>query len=625
MSIDYGFYGVVLAAVLAGVQGLFLFKKIGSREDGSRAERKFIVVAETCAILQCLAVGSALIRLITLYINSDTSIVNVALNSHANLPTLYKVIALWSNHEGSWLLWLFFLSLCGALFALFNRQSPSEHRFRTLGIHGVTILGFYLFLIFTSNPFVRLLDRSIPAQGLNPLLEDMSLGFHPPILYMGYAGFSLVFAQALATLWQNNDDRHWIAPLRSWNLLSWSFLTIGLAWGSWWAYYELGWGGWWFWDPVENAALVPWITSTALVHTLMVTQNQNTLKNWSIFLSLTTFILCLIGIVFVRSGLVTTVHAFAIDPGRGVFLVIVVGLIITTSYSLFLFKKVKGEHCNTSLFSREGTLFLGSIGFFFLSTTILFASFYPIGLEALTGQKISVGAPYFNKIIVPFSFPLMAIMGLAVNQNWQSKSVFELCEKLLPAFIATMIVSLLVWLFKTNAPLMAILALGFAAWITSSTLLSIRRQNLGMVLAHLGFALTLIGMTSDVFWQQHQQRPLKPNQSTHLANHSIKLTNTQHIKAPHFQAMNASFTMDDKIQTTAQRRLYTQQKIITSKTGLLRDGFSHMYISLGDFLGNDTWLISLTWHPLVTWIWLGALVMALGGLLALRTTRRKKI
>ncbi|MEN8237442.1 MAG: heme lyase CcmF/NrfE family subunit [Pseudomonadota bacterium] len=593
-------------------------------------QQKWGALIETCAILQCLATGSALIRLITLYINSDTSVVNVALNSQMQLPVLYKLIALWSNHEGSWLLWLFFLSLVGALFAIFNRHAPPDYRAKTLSIHGVTIVGFYLFLIFTSNPFVRLINQSIPAQGLNPLLEDFSLGFHPPILYLSYAGFSLVFAQAITVLWQKGKDQSWVYSLQSWNLLSWSLLTIGLAWGSWWAYYELGWGGWWFWDPVENAALVPWITSTTLIHSLNVTQKQNTLKNWSLLLSLTTFVVCLIGIVFVRSGLVTTVHAFAIDPNRGVFLVILVGAIIITSYLLFAFKKLQSKPPNTSLLSREGTLFLASIGFFFLSATILFATFYPIGLEAMTGQKISVGAPYFNTLLVPLALPLMVMMGFAALQSWKPQSFTTLCEKLLPAFIATMVVFLLVWVLNKQAPLMASAALGFAAWIVSTTLLGIwhnartlkkiPRKTLNMTLAHLGFAMTLVGMTSDVFWQQHQQLALKPGQHTQLAGHLVQFVGTQQITAPYFQAMNASFTMDDKKLATAQRRLYTQQKIITSKTGLLRDGFSHMYISLGEFLSDDKWLISLTWHPFVLWIWFGAVIMALGGFLALITT-----
>ncbi len=632
MSFDIGIYGIALSALLAGIQGTFLLLPTLSKRPLGAA------LIATCAVAQSLIMTATLMRLMYLYLISDLSLINVALNSQTNLPLLYKISGLWSNHEGSWLLWLFLLSAVGGIFALFHGPCSPFFRVQVLATHGLTSLGFYLFLLCTSNPFVRLTTKSLSAQGLNPLLDDISLGFHPPILYGGYAGFAIVFALAITVLRTSNSNLKWTLIIRPWTLASWVFLTVGLAWGSWWAYYELGWGGWWFWDPVENAALMPWLLSTALIHCLLVTQHHGKLKNWTLFLAITTYLLCLIGTVLVRSGLVTTVHAFAIDHNRGLFLTILVALIIFSSYCLFGFKATKKTSAPLQLFSLEGTILLNTMVLFGITIIILFATLYPIGLESLTGERIAVGPPYFNTLLVPLSIPWIIIMGIAAYLSWHSQNANQLRKKLLLPITITMAVVLLVWIYCSKFPLMALVASAAAIWLITTTVLGwwqkiyvhklpIRFSTThGMLIAHLGLAVTILGMTSDVFWQAREEIQAKPGSKIKIAGKYVNFVDIYKTNAPHYLALNARFTIEGGKAddfAIAQRRLYSQQKVVTTKTGLLRDGFSHVYISLGEFLENGYWQISLTWHPLVTLIWLGGLIMAAGGFISFLGLRRK--
>ena len=468
MIAEIGHFALVLALLLALVQGTVPLWGAG-RGDGA-----LMALARPAASAQFLFIAVAFLALMQGYVVSDFSIANVAENSHTAKPLLYKISGVWGNHEGSMVLWVLILSLFGAAIAAFGGNLPAELRARVLAIQGLIGAGFLLFMLFTSNPFARIVPPPLEGRGLNPLLQDPGLAFHPPFLYLGYVGFSVAFSFAIAALIEGRVDPAWARWVRPWTLAAWCFLTIGVALGSWWAYYELGWGGWWFWDPVENASFMPWLAGTALLHTAIVVEKRGSLKSWTILLAIVTFSLSLLGTFLVRSGVLSSVHAFAVDPARGTF--ILAFLVLVVGGSLVLFAVRAPALKATGLFapiSREGGLVLNNLLLTSATATVFLGTMYPLFLDALTGEKVSVGAPYFNATFGPIMVPLIAAMAVGPMLPWKRADLAGALARLQFAFAAAVVVALITWYLAAGGPVLAILGMGLAAWVSVGALVEL--------------------------------------------------------------------------------------------------------------------------------------------------------
>ena len=639
MIITVGYFCLGLSAIIALLQGLL--PGITRFRQFSRA----LAVEETLAVSQAFLMLTAFASLTYAYVVSDFSVLNVALNSHSYASLLYKISGVWGNHEGSMLLLVLILTFFGAAFALSSQLLERSFRLIVLSVQGFICLGFHLFLILTSNPFVRFDSTPLQGRGLNPILEDPSLSWHPPFLFMGYFGFSLAFSFAVAGLLQGKIDQIWARALRFWSLVSWSFLTLGLAMGSWWAYYELGWGGWWFWDPVENAALMPWLAGTALIHTLVVVEKRDALKNWAVLLAILTFGLSLIGTFLVRSGILTSVHSFALDPGRGLFILILLATILGTGLFLFALRapRIQASKLKYPL-SREGALVFNNVMLCSFVGIVFIGTLYPLFLEMATGEQISVWAPYFNQTLAPLFMPFVGMMAIAPFLGWNNFKLSFVFERLLVAFIIAAIVMLATWYWQHGGPVLAILALGCSAWLFTGTLVhwwdrvcvnvfkmqfrSLPLSGHGMALAHLGVAVTLAGMTLDVVGREEKIENMTIGESVTIAGSELTLLKVGYVRAPHYQQEQAVIEVRHGNKVTylkPEKRLYPLHQTLTTETALLSRGFSNIYVALGDFQGNNTWTIRIYWHPMVTWIWLGAVLMAIGGLLsALGLIKRRR-
>jgi cytochrome c-type biogenesis protein CcmF len=597
-----------------------------------------IAYIESLIVFQALLILTAFLSLVYAYSVSDFSVMNVALNSHTTKPLFYKISGVWGNHEGSMLLWLLVLSGFNAAFAI-SILHQKTFKIRVLGSQAWITLGFHLFILLTSNPFIKLESIPLNGRGLNPLLQDPALAFHPPILYIGYIGLSIAFSFAIAGLWEKNIDQEWAKLLKPWCLISWSFLIFGITLGSWWAYYELGWGGWWFWDPVENAALIPWLLATALIHSLSLVEQENTFKFLTTLLAIMSFGFTLIGTFLVRSGIITSVHSFAVDPARGQFLLILTILIL--GYGLILLL-LKHRFLRSSTYviplSLEGTLIFNILMLCLLTAIVTLGTLYPVLLEFLTGQHLSVGAPYFNQTVVPLVFPLLAIMGLSSHLSWKDNIQLEVIPKLQMAFMGTMITALTVGYLKSGAPILSIIGLSASSWLLISTLNGVWRTirdikslpltYAGMSMAHIGVAVILMGMTADIFWKREKTETLSPGDQVKIAGHTLKFKKIGLVPGPNYQSEQATLHVfkNGKFYGTLspEKRYYPLHHIITTKTSIKTQGFSDLYIALGEFQGQNRWLMRFYWHPMVNLIWGGGAFCALGGLLAFAGRLRRK-
>ena len=431
MVINIGFYCIVISTLVAFAQGIIAWQ----------SSPKAFAVTRSLAVLQFVLLLTAFCSLIYAYVTSDFSVANVTFNSSLDTPLLYKVAGAWSNHEGSMLLWLLLLALFTCLFALAKPITDHKFNCRVLAVQGLISFGFHLFVLFASNPLLRFANTPKQGLGLNPLLEDPILVIHPPILYVGYVGLSLAFSFAIAALLTRQVNPEWARALRPWATISWSFLTAGIALGSWWAYYELGWGGWWFWDPVENAALMPWLTSTALIHTLIAVAKRSILKNWALLLAIASFGLSLIGTFLTRSGVLSSVHNFAADPARGIFILVLLSSIIGAGLIIFAFRFIKPSALHNPI-SREGSLYFNNLMLSAITAMVFIGTLYPLGLEAITGETISVGAPYFNTAVIPFALPIILVMAIAPFLGWQQGNLKATVTKLMTALVASMAAAL---------------------------------------------------------------------------------------------------------------------------------------------------------------------------------------
>ncbi|GGY07411.1 cytochrome c-type biogenesis protein CcmF [Litchfieldella qijiaojingensis] len=632
---EIGHFALVIALLMAFFQAVMPLAGAATRRP------LWMAFARPMAAGQFLFVVFAYLCLTASYMLDDFSVANVANNSNSMLPWYYKFSAVWGNHEGSVLLWS--LMLAGWTFAVsrFSRNLPEDMVSRVLGVMGMVSTGFLLFVLVTSNPFARLLP-SVPQDGadLNPLLQDFGLIIHPPMLYMGYVGFSVVFAFAIAALLGGRLDAAWTRWARPWTNIAWAFLTVGIALGSWWAYYELGWGGWWFWDPVENASLLPWLAGTALLHSLAVTEKRGSFKSWTVLLAILTFSLSLLGTFLVRSGVLTSVHAFANDPSRGLFILALLGITVGLSLLVFALRAPRVGHVVPfSWMSRDALLLINNILLVIVTVTVLLGTVYPLLLDALGLGKISVGPPYFNTLFVPLTVILCVFMGLGPSSRWKRMSARELFRRLSLAGLAALVIGILAPLVVGGEwNLWVSLGLVAALWIVlpmvrdlfdkirqaGSPSAGLRRLSLaywGMVLGHLGVAVTIIGVAVVSNYTVERNVRLAPGDSVEVAGYTFTMNDLRSRRGPNYLADTAfievsrdgssrSFTM------VPEKRLYIARGMPMTQVALRPGLFRDLYVAMGEDLGDGAWAMRIQFKPFVRWLWLGALLMAAGGILA---------
>lgn len=591
------------------------------------------------AYMQFVLVASSFVCLSLCFLRDDFSVLYVLNNSSVLLPWFYKLCAVWGGHEGSMLLWVAILSFWMVLTARFSRSLELEMRTRVLVVLGLLGMGFILFLLCTSNPFLRQF-QVLKTQGrdLNPLLQDPGFLFHPPMLYMGYVGFSVAFAFAIAALWSGKMEASWSKWTRPWTLAAWCCLTAGITLGSWWAYRELGWGGWWFWDPVENASFMPWLAGTALLHSLAVTEQRKQFLSWTVLLSITTFSLSLIGTFLVRSGVLTSVHAFAVDPERGLFILGFLFVVIGGSLLLFLLRAQSLQSKALPGFvSRETALLLNNIFLVVIMLTVLMGTVYPLLIDALGLGKLSVGAPYFNAVFVPFMIPLLVLMGLAVHLKWQKDSPLAVVKKTGLAACLALVLPLIL-LLGTGSALNweAYLGLSLAFWLIVSTGLAAYKRfrergfqlmgqaYWGMVLAHVGVAVTVIGISVSTNYGVQDDVQMQPGQTRYMSGYAISFLKQSPLKGPNYTGTQAEFKVSSVNGSKViypQKRIYTIGQVPMTDSAIDVTLFRDMYIALGEPLSGESWSVRIYYKPFVRWIWAGGFLILAGGFLALSDRR----
>ncbi len=631
---ELGTFAIILAF-------LFSLLQIGSGAYRYRHPHT-LVLPKTAALAQGFFLLCAMACLILSLISNDVTVIYVREHSHPSLPLLYRIGAAWGGHEGSLLLWCLILAGWTAVFIFANqtRIIPALRAAILMNL-GLISCGFLLFLLLTSNPFLRDFPTlPVSAADLTPLLQDPGLLFHPPILYSGYVGTAVAFAFAMAALWYGEFPPALAHALRPWVLLPWAFLGCGIVAGSWWAYRELGWGGWWFWDPVENASLLPWLATTALLHSLIVTQKRQTFAGWSILLAMLAFSLSLIGTFLVRSGVLVSVHAFATDPARGIFLLIFLTLLAGGSLLLYGLRIVRFYRpVNFALVSRETFLLFNTILLLTAVVTILTGTLYPIILDALNLGKISVGEPYFNTLFTPLMLIVLLFMGVAPHMHWQHYALKKLSAHILfPLLISCIVIASFPWLTDFQFHFMASLGIAFASWVIAATIVYLWQHrhagtlsHIAMAIAHIGIAILALGVTINKTYSAERQLRIAVGDTTTLAGYTFDFIQQTRTAAENYTSLNAIFTVkyNGKMQgtiTTSQRTFVSHNESL-SHPGILWNGWRDLYIASGNVYTNGSWAIRIYYRPLVRWIWLGGLLTVLGGLFALLNAyfqRRKK-
>jgi len=642
MIAETGHYALVLALALALIQSTVPI--LGARlNDGA-----LMNVARSTALAQLLFVALSFAALVTLHVTSDFSVANVFENSHSLKPMIYKITGVWGNHEGSMLLWVSILALFGGLVAAFGNNLPLSLRAHVLAVQAWIASAFYLFILITSNPFLRIANPPIEGRDLNPVLQDIGLAVHPPMLYLGYVGFSISFSFAIAALLEGRIDAAWARWVRPWTLVAWIFLTLGIAMGSYWAYYELGWGGWWFWDPVENASLMPWLAGTALLHSAVVMEKRNALKVWTILLSILTFSLSLLGTFLVRSGVLTSVHAFATDPTRGVFILLILCIFIGGSLTLYAWRASALKQGGLfAPISREGALVLNNLFLTTACATVFIGTLYPLALEVLTDDKISVGPPFFNLTFAPLFVPLMIAMPFGPMLAWKRGDLLGAMQRLLAAGIAALVALALVWAWTGGGSTLAPLAIGLGVFVIAGALSDLAertgvfrmppatamrrarglpRSTWGTAFAHAGVGIALIGIVCETTWNTEYIATMRPDDLAKVAGYDVRLEGLSQRQGPNFREMVAQFTvgLDGErlaVMTPSKRNFTTRAGASTTEAALLTRGFSQLYISLGDVTGDGGIAVRIYHKPLVLLIWFGPVLMAFGGLLSLSDRR----
>ena len=603
-------------------------------------QTRLMAIAKPAAFAQFLMILLAFACLIYAFMNNDFSVLNVAENSNASLPMIYRICASWGSHEGSILLWALMLSAWGLAVACFSKNLPSYVLARTLGVMGFISSGTLLFTIATSNPFLRILPPALNGRDLNPLLQDPGMIIHPPMLYMGYVGTSVVFSLAIAALLSGKLDSSWARWSRPWITTAWCFLTIGIALGSAWAYYELGWGGWWFWDPVENASFMPWLLGTALIHSLAVTEKRGGFKMWTALLAILTFSMSLLGTFLVRSGVITSVHAFATDPTRGIFILVFLAILIGGSLTLFALRAPRasiGESFDTV--SKDSMLLANNILLLVSAFTVLLGTLYPLILDALGLGKISVGQPYFNAVFIPLMAPALFLMGVGPITKWRSAQPIELATQLRWALAITVITSAIAALTMRSWTALIGFGLFIAIWIVSATInnliarLRLHPQGFltglkiqpmsyyGMVIAHLGVAVFVFGVTMVTGFEEEKDLRMQAGSTSELAGYQIRFDGVKEVLGSNYTAAQGQITIskDGQVLTVMQpeKRKYFSSEMLMTEAAIYSKVSGDMYISMAEPVSKTEWGVKVQYKPFVSWIWAGAFLIALGGFFAI--------
>src|SRR2546425_7389210 len=637
---EIGQFALILALMLALTQAILPL--IGA----ARGIPSFVAVAKPAAQAQFIFVAIAFSCLAYSFITNDFSVLNVPTNSNSQLPLQYRLAATWGSHEGSLLLWTFMLTIWMVAVTLFSNHLPREMVARVLSVMATISTGFLLFMLVASNPLVRL--RSPPSDGrdLNPLLQDPAMVAHPPMLYMGYVGFSVAFAFAISALIGGRLDATWARWSRPWTTVAWMFLTVGIALGSFWAYYELGWGGWWFWDPVENASFMPWLVGTALIHSLAVTEKRGGFKSWTVLLAIAAFSLSLLGTFLVRSGVLTSVHAFATDPKRGIFILCFLGLVIGGSLLLYAWRaKHVGLGSKFDLISRESLLLTNNVLLVVAAASVLLGTLYPLFIDALGLAKLSVGPPYFNAIFVPVMVPAAFLMGVGPIARWKKASIPELAVRLRWAFAASAITAIILPFILGQWKVLVSLGLLLALWIVTTAALNIwervkttsgqvgflqklrmqSRSYYGMHLAHMGVAVFIVGITFVTQYQAEKDLRMDVGDTVNVGGYDFKFNGVTSVVGPNYRAARANIDISRNgslIRTMSpEKRIYNVSENTMTETAIDSGLFRDLYLSLGEPVGGRAWSMRIHYKPFVDWIWGGAVLMAMGGGLAISDRR----
>ena len=614
-----------------------------------RQHENLMATAKPLAIGLFLFTLIAYVCLTYAFVNDDFSVAYVAQHSNSKLPIYYKITAVWGGHEGSFLLWVLMLSIWTVAVAIFSKGIPLAMVARVLSVLGMVGIGFYLFMLLTSNPFDSMLPFfPVDGRDLNPLLQDFGMIIHPPMLYMGYVGFSVAFAFAISALISGQLDSTWARWSRPWVIAAWAFLTVGIALGSWWAYYELGWGGWWFWDPVENASLLPWLTGTALVHSLAVTEKRGSFKSWTVLLAISTFSLSLMGTFLVRSGVLTSVHAFANDPTRGFFILMLLAITVTLSLLVFALRAPRVSHkVGFNWLSRDSLLLINNIILVIMTVTVLLGTVYPLILDSLGLGKISVGPPYFNALFVPLTVVMCVFMGLGPVARWKSMSGRELWRKLGLAAAAAIVLGVAMPLvYGGEWNLWVSLGIISALWIVlpmvrdlfdktrhaSSFVAGLRKLSLsywGMVLGHVGIAVTIVGVAVVSNYNIERNVRMSPGTTVEVAGYQFTMTELTNRRGPNFLADTSIIQVQrgDEGRSFVMRpekRLYLATGMPMTQVALRPGLFRDLYVAMGEDLGDGSYAMRVQYKPFVRWLWLGGLLMAFGGILAVADKRYRR-
>ena len=643
MIAELGHYALILCLLMALVQGTLPLIGAG------RGDHQWMALAGPAVLAQFVFASFAFGALIYAYVVSDFSVANVVQNSHSAKPLLYKFTGAWGNHEGSLLLWIWILALYGALVALFGTNLPATLKARVLAVQGLIGVGFLTFSLATSNPFLRLDPAPLNGNDLNPLLQDPGLAFHPPLLYFGYVGFSMTFAFAVAGLLEGRIDAAWARWVRPWTLLAWSSLTGGVALGSWWAYYGLGWGGYWFWDPVENASFMPWLLGTALLHSAIVCEKRGALKTWTVLLAILTFSLSLIGTFLVRSGVLTSVHAFATDPTRGVFILGFLVIVIGGSLGLYAWRapSLKAGGLFQPV-SREGSLLLNNLLLAVACGTVFVGTLYPLILDVMGGGKVSVGPPFFELTFVPIMVPLVLVVAVGPLLAWKRGELATALARLGPAFLAAIAAGLVALALNDWKGGFAALGIGIAAWLFSGVVIELAfrlklfrvplleslrramarpRAAYGMSLAHAGLALLVAGTVASGAWQGEAQQVMRPGDSVTVGGYEVTLREVESVNGPNYTAERARFEVARNGRFLAElypeRRRYRVGGRETTEAAIRTTWLADLYVVIGEPDGTGGFATRLYFNPLVPWIWIGAFVMVLGGGVSLSDRRHR--
>ena len=641
MIAETGHYALILALAVAIVQTVLPLWGTRTRDP------QLTAIAVPAAQLQFLLIAVSFAALMTAYVTSDFSLENVWANSHSAKPLIYKIAGVWGNHEGSMVLWVLILALFGAAVATFGSNLPDELQANVLAVQGSIAAAFLLFIVTTSNPFIRLDPAPFDGQGLNPVLQDPALAFHPPFLYTGYVGFSMAFSFAVAALIDGRIDAAWARWVRPWTLAAWMCLTLGIAMGSWWAYYELGWGGFWFWDPVENASFMPWLAGTALLHSALVMEKRDALKVWTILLAIITFSLSLMGTFLVRSGVLTSVHAFAVDPARGIFILAIMGTFIGGALTLFAIRApLLAQGGLFAPISREGSLVVNNLLLTTACAAVFVGTLYPLALESLTGETISVGPPFFNFTFVPLIVPLLVAVPCGPMLAWKRGVLVAAWQRLTAAAALSLLAMVLVLGFQQRGPWLAPFGIGLGIWLIVGALSEIAfrvklldgslgeawrrlgklpRSAYGTALAHAGLGIVMIGIVATTAWRSESILALKPKGTTEIAGYQVTFEGIAPREGPNYRERVGVFQVmrggEEVTTLEPSKREYTVERSSTTEAGIHASWRGDLYAVLGDQLKDGAYSVRLYFNPLVRFIWLGAVVMFIGGALSLSDRR----